>query len=269
MKKTSDIKTKINSLEIEEYLSIWNIIGQTRATSILKNAALQYINDKMEGRKVDFPSVLISGETGSGRATLARAFANAILGTPDFKQAIGRCLGMGTCIYDYFEQSIPETVFCIRGSECLSNYAQNSVVYKLLREQILHVPERTVRKMREVEFPTKPFLIFTTNKGRHLDTELNSLVDWKIELEPYFEKDIVNILFQRCKYCSWTCSSDEVLKTIAHSSKNNPGKSMELLQMSYSISRSDNRNIIQMKDVQKAIELLGENACPVKMNSPP
>ena len=204
-KKSCSIRTSVNSLELEEYLSLWNIIGQTKATEMLKNIALQYAHDNSEGRKVDYPSVLISGDPGSGRSTIARAFSNAILGAPDFKETVGKTLGMGECLYDYFEESGPDTVFYIRGSEEVSNYAQ-TVIYKLLREQILYVPVRSVRKMRQVEFSTKPLIILSINRDSWLNLELQNLIAWKIELEPYSEEEIFRILMQRCKYCGWKYS---------------------------------------------------------------
>lgn len=254
-KTTSNIKTNISSLEIEENLSLWNIVGQEKATKLLKHLSLQFINDKMEGRKVDYHSVLISGPEGSGRSTLARAFANAILGAPHYKETVGNTLGMGECLYDYFEESGPDTVFFIRGSENVSNYSQ-TVIFRLLREQILYVPVRSVRKMREVEFVVKPFLILSKSRDGRLNRELHKLIDWKIELEEYTEEDTYKILLARIKYCLWNVDSNNILNIIAQNCRGRIRKGLDILQMSYSISRGKNRNVINREDVERAVKLL-------------
>lgn len=251
-KKISNIKTSVNSLELEEYLSLWNIIG--KATNLLKYIALQYINDRMEGRKIHAPTIVLRGNPGSGRATLARSFSNAIGG--DFKEAVGKTLGMGECLYNYFEDSGPDTVFYIRGAEELGNYSQ-TIICRLLREQILHVPIRSEQKMKKVYFPAKPLIIFSINFDSWLNCELRNIIDIEIELDKYSEDELFQILKQRCDcYCKWAYKSDELLKIIAQNADGNPGKSMRLLQISYSIMRAGDKNIMKMKDVKKAVELL-------------
>ena len=250
------IRTNVNCPELQDDLSLWKIVGQGNATEILKPIALQYVNDKMEGRKVDPPSVLISGDPGSGRSTIARAFSNAILGIPDFKESVGKTLGLGECLYQYFEESGPDTVFYVKGAEELSNYAQ-TVIYRLLREQILYVPIRLTQRRRKVEFASKPFLLLSINKDSWLNQELQNVIEWKIELNVLSEEELFLILKRRCKYCGWKHSSDEVPRVIAQNADGNPGRAMRILQMAYVNSRAGDKEIMEIGDVKKAMELLG------------
>ena len=48
------------------------------------------------------------------------------------------------------------------------------------------------------------------------------------------------------------------MKIIADNSNGNPKESMRLLQMAYINSRAGNKEIMEMKDVKKAVELLAE-----------
>ena len=49
------------------------------------------------------------------------------------------------------------------------------------------------------------------------------------------------------------------LRIISKNTECNPGKSMKILRLSYLISRKENRDIIKIKDAQKASELVGGN----------
>ena len=47
-----------------------------------------------------------------------------------------------------------------------------------------------------------------------------------------------------------------MLRIISQNADCNPAKSLNLVQLSYSISRSDNRNIIKREDAERAVGLL-------------
>ena len=250
------VKSQVHPIELDEEVSLYSFIGQDRAVSILKAVANQYINDKMAGRNPQLPSIQIRGYPQSGRRTLSLAFANSVLGCPPIKYTIGKTLSYGgDSVYDYIEDSTVDTVFFISGAQELTNCVQ-TVLYKLLREQILYIPMRSGQKMTKVPFPIKPLMIFSICTDSWLIPDLRDVIDLKIEMEKYTEEELFRILKQRCKYCGWKYSSDEVLRIIAQNANCNPGKSMTILKMAYSISRGENRDIIKKGDTEKAVELL-------------
>ena len=219
-KKINDIKTSVNA--DLEHLSLWSIVGQKRTIEILQNTISSYFHDKEIGRKPQFTSVIISGPPGSGRRTIGRALINAY--GADIRECLGRTLGMGgEAFSDYLEPQYDISLF-VRGGECLSRFAQE-IFYKLLTTNKIYIPDGGTRTRRDVVFEQRPLVIITVENLSGLFPELYQAFDIRLALEEYFMSELILILQQRIKYCGWKYSSDEVLKTIAHSSKNNPGKS--------------------------------------------
>ena len=254
----STVRTNTNSLELEESLSLWSIVGQQRIIELLKNVVLSYFHDKEINRNPQFPSVLLAGPAGLGKKTIGKSLANS-LGCTDYRECLARTLSMGGISFaDYFVDPHDNTAFLVRGGEYMSKAAQE-LFYRLLTEQRISIPNRMTGKSDEIIFNKKPLVIFTIQEESWVLPELYSVIDFTLDLESYDEKEILLLIKQRCKWCGWKYSSDDVLKMIAQNADNNPAKSIKLFQISYSISRSQDRNILKIEDAQKAIELLGEN----------
>ena len=132
--ENKDIRTNVNSSELQEDLSLWKIIGQKHNVEILKNTVLSYFADKEIKRDVQLPSIILSGLPGLGRRTIARALINS-LGITDCRECLGRTVGMGgEATIDVrnieedssFETHTPSTVTAVRGTIYIVNVEGNN-----------------------------------------------------------------------------------------------------------------------------------------------
>ena len=253
MKKTSEIRTSVNA-DLDQS-SLWSIVGQERIIEILQNTSSSYFYNKEIGRDAQYRSVLIHGKPGSGRRTIGRALINAY--GADIRECLGRTLGMGgEAFSDYFDPQ-SNIAFFVRGGENLSRFAQETF-YKLLTTNKIYIPDGSTRTRIDVFFETTPLVIFTIENLLGLFPELRQAFDLQLVMAEYSTRELSLILQQRIKYCGWKYESNEVLEMIAQNSQKNPGKSLDVLQFSYDLSRSNNRDVIKKEDAQDAVELLGE-----------
>ena len=68
------IATSVNEYEP----SLWHFIGQLRAQFALMALVDQYYHDRSTGRNPKYPAILLTGNFGTGRRTLARAVHEAM-----------------------------------------------------------------------------------------------------------------------------------------------------------------------------------------------
>ena len=250
------VKTEVHPIELDEDLSLYSFIGQKRAVSILRAFANQYLNDKMEGRNPQLPAIQIRGYPQSGKRTLSLAFANSIFGCPVIEYGIGKTLSFGwDNIQNYIQNGTSSSVFYIDGAEELTNYVQ-TVLYKLLREQILYIPIRDEQKFEKIKFSIKPLIIFSISPDSWLIPELRDVINLEIEMERYTEFELLHILEQRCKYLGWSAKKNILRYIVLKGDASRVGKIIKILEMTYKIARADNRDTLEMKDAERAVELL-------------
>jgi len=247
------ICTDVNQTFGEE-VSLWKYIGQSKAVETLQVALLQYTNDKSEGKTVKPPSLLISGESGLGSETLARAFSNSICN--HFRCLLGEVIWWDAQAFESFVDEPLDTTFYIKSADRLRPLGQE-VVYRILKDDVLLMHNRFGGRTEKIAYPRRLIALAATNKGK-LIPSLNSAIDIKIKLQKYTDEEIYRIVQQRIKFLGWKTESNKILEIIASKSEGNAGKAIkELLQMSYTVMRSEGRDVIKLRHVNKAIELLG------------
>ena len=251
------IRTNVNCPELQDDLSLWKIAGQESIIEILKNTVLSYFADKEIGRDVQLPSIILSGLPGLGRRTIARALINS-LGITDCRECLGRTVGMGgEATIDVFENAADNSSIFVQGGEAASRFVQETF-YKLLTTNKIYIPEKLSCTRTIIEFDKRPLVIFSCKHTSTLFPELMDVFDLHLTLTNYSPDEIVQILSQRKKWLGWKCENDEVLKMIAEKAEGNPGQSMKLFQMAYTISRAKDKDIMDVEDVEKAVGLLGK-----------
>ena len=252
------VRTEVHPIELDGELSLYTFIGQKRGVSILTAVANQYLTDKMEGRNPQLPTIQIQGYPQSGRRSLCLAFANTVFGTPTIEYGIGKTLSFGwDNIHNYIQTGTPSTMFFIAGAEELTNYVQ-TVLCKLLREHILYVPNRFNEKYERIEFPTRPLIVFSICPDSWLMPELRDVINLEIEMERYTEFELIDILKQRCKYLGWSAKTNILRYIVLKGDAYRVGRIIKILELTYQLARSCNRDILEMKDAVKAAELLKE-----------
>ena len=228
--------------------SLWNFIGQSKALSLVKCTLEQYQLDVMVGRHPKLPSFLITGEEGMGKSVLAKSISNAF-GCLDIRIGYGNCLGYGDNVGDYFLSGNNNSCFYIRYAEQLNQFAQNTIM-KLLIEDVLYTYNPLEQTSSQEEFTNK-LIIFSAASTKRVLSQIVSNVDIKISLTPYTEKELSQIIYQRCWLLDWACTTD-TMNYIAFNAKGNAGKAMKMLQMTYIISRNQGRNMLQLQDATQA-----------------
>ena len=152
------VKT-VNSHELAEDLSLWNIVGEERIVGILKNVVLSYFADKEAQRTPELPSIILAGERGLGKRTIGRALANS-LGMTDYRECLGRTLAMGGIgLVEFLGEARENTGLFIIGAEHLSTFSQHTF-HTLLSKGEASIHHRISHHNVEIEFSgNRPLLI--------------------------------------------------------------------------------------------------------------
>jgi len=220
--------------------SLWNFIGQSKVLSLAKCVLDQYHNDVMGGRHPNLPSLLITGKNGMGKSVLAKSIAYAF-GLTDIRIGYGNCLGYGDDVGEYFISGNDNSCFYIRYAEQMNQFAQNTIM-KLLLENVLYINNPLEQTSTQEEFPNR-LIIFSAESTKRIIPQIVNAVDIKLSLTPYTEKELSQIIYQRCWQLDWPCSLD-VMNFIAFHAKSNPGSAMRMLQITYIISRGRGENYL-------------------------
>ena len=86
MKPKSKIASDVG-YTFDEQVSLRNVKGQEDVVAVLTVATEQFLNDRTAGRNPKYVSVILFGDEGSGKRTLARSMHNS-LGQLAFKEAL-------------------------------------------------------------------------------------------------------------------------------------------------------------------------------------
>ena len=249
------MKNKLNKIETDINAnfepSLWNFIGQKKTISILKTVVSQYYNDKTEGRNPDLPSILLLGE--SGRRTIAQAIHNSF-GNIEFREVLGKTLGMGENVSDYFLCGFDDITYFINACDDLSSYSQ-SLIFKLLNEKLLYIFDPYERKTTKASFPKRLIIFSAYDKERVIPALYNS-IDVHCNLTEYSVNELFQIMKQRCSILNWKCESDKILEHIARVSNGNVDRSIRILFMVYRIMRSQDKNVMNTSHLNKALHLM-------------
>ena len=254
MKSKNDIATNVDQ-SFDEHISLWNFKGQSQSVSILKAAAEQHLNDKTDGRNPKYPSILLIGEDGIGRRTLARALHQS-LGQLDFKESIPQTGSLDDDIRRYWRDASDHTTYYINSVDCLTQYIQ-AQIYKILRNHEVRVVNIMERKEEIISVPNRLVILSATNEKRVLPQLLN-VVDIHCYLTKYSSDELFEILQQRCDLAGWQYE-DDVLEVIAVGCQGHPGKAIRLLFMSYRVMRSMNENILCLEHIETAMSFSPAN----------
>jgi len=229
--------------------SLWNFIGQSKSLSLVKCVLEQYQLDVMGGRHPKPPSVLVTGENGMGKSVLSKSIAYAF-GILDIRIGYGNCLGYGDDVGEYFLSGNDNSCYYIKYAEQLNQFAQNTIM-KLLEENILYITNPLDRTTTQEEYPNR-LIILTAASTKGIIPQIVSAVDINLSLTPYTEKELTQIIYQRCWLLDWACS-DEAMNFIAFNAKGNAGRAMRMLQMTYRVARSRGQSDLRLPDATQAL----------------
>ena len=246
-----DENNKIVATSVDEFEpSLWNYIGQYKSKYALISLVDQIHNDRMAGRNPEYPAILITGECGFGRRTLAQALHHAI-GNLEFKEA-ALVLGTSEDHIGFFETSNEYTTLYIPNFRSVSVTVAGTLIH-IIRHKCLY------KTFPGPETEIKPYknrlIILSTDPNPIVHPDVLKFVGIRCDLGGYSLEHIRQIIRQRVGYLGWDISQ-ETIKLIADSAKNNPGKAIQLLQQCYRIARSEDKDKINIIHAKKALVLI-------------
>jgi len=246
-----DENDKAIATSVDEFVpSLWGFIGQVVSRVKLIALVDQINNDRMAGRKADYPVILITGEYGSGRRTLARALHDAV-GNLEFREA-GLVLGTTEDHCAFFKTLIDFTTFYITNFTSVSPIVAGALV-NIVRDRCFSQPSIPGGKEEVISVKNK-LIILSAGANPTIHPEILKHVGIWCELTCYSQDQIYQILRQRVDYLNWR-ASENTLKIIAENAKNNPGKSIKMLQQCYILARSEDKAKIDVTHAKKMLVL--------------
>lgn len=231
--------------------SLWNFIGQYKSKFALISLVDQLVNDRLAGRNVEFPVVLITGATGIGKRTLAKALHNAC-GNLVFKETAS-VLGTTEDHCDFFNTSTDFTTFYITNFTLVSVVVVGALVCAF-RDKYFYQQAMPGSEKKIISVGNK-LIILSADGVTMMNPDVLKHVGVRCYLAPYSLDHIYQILKQRINILNWK-ASETTLKLIAQNSKNNPEQAMKLLQNTYMIARSEDRDKININHAKKALVLI-------------
>ncbi len=243
-------------------LSVWNIQGNRKAAILMQYIVNCHYREKEAGVETAMPMLLLKGCPGSGRRTMAIAFANSILGgNIEFREMVGHTTNYyHDNISTYLQNSNENTVLFIHCAELLPYHDQASL-YMIRNNHMIFTPQHFAPM--ESYDQREPFenrliiLSYLKNSKKALIPSLHTAIDYHITLsDTYSIEEIISILRQKCEFNGLKYASEEIFRTIAHAATGNISEAISLLRLSYNIMRSNDREILNRNYAETALNLV-------------
>jgi Holliday junction resolvasome RuvABC ATP-dependent DNA helicase subunit len=234
---------------VDEYEpSLWHYIGQLRARFALTVLVDQYHHDRSKGRNPRYPVILLTGDFGWGRRTLARAIHEA-MGNLLFREP-GHILGTSEDPIELFEGSSEHTTFYIPNLPQISPTIVGQMVY-ILRDGMCFRYEFPMPKQETVHVGNR-LIILSADRNDPISPDIMRYITLRCDLTGYNNPQIREILQQRVAGLNWTVSS-AALDLITQHARVNPGTAMKILSMCHSIARANDDDVIDLTYAKQAL----------------
>ena len=237
------VATNVNEFEP----SLWNFIGQYKAIFALRVAVDQFFNDRIESRSPRYPLILLTGDPGCGKRTLAYSLSQAFGNLYLHEAAL--VLGLSQDPNDFFDSPSDHTTYYIPNFTQVSPCVAGSLI-NIVRDKVYYI-NIPFQKTRSIQFDNQ-LMILSAVSNTKISQEVLKHVDIYCTLTNYSPEQIYCILKQRTVGLGWQASGT-ALRLIADKSKNNPGVAIKMLQQCYRIMRSEDKNKMLITHAQKAL----------------
>ena len=193
-KQDGNIVSDINSFD--EEASIYKILFQDKATTLLKHIIDKITIDRYEQVNFKLPSILIAGK--EGKQLIAQAFSNSMCS--DFEVIGGEGLGIGGSSGSLLENSDSETIYYINQADKLTRYSI-SQFYKFLTCGTVQFQNHFGGEDLTVTSDNKLF-VFGVSNSQKLSHDLFKAIDYHCYLNDYEERETEILIEQRLRWCS-------------------------------------------------------------------
>jgi Holliday junction resolvasome RuvABC ATP-dependent DNA helicase subunit len=247
-KSNTDDKHQAIATKVSEYEpSLWHFVGLFHVRYGLVSVVDQYFNDQLRGRNPPYPTILLLGNYGSGRRTLARAIHNAF-GNLEFAEP-AHTLGVSEDPSDFFQKTTQNTTIYIPNIQQICPTVLGQIIYVLRDGVCLLSPFSPSTDPIHIG---SRLMIFSGGKQDKIDPDIQRHITHRFELCGYNNQQILQILLQRVKGLCWK-ATNAALNLITQSSDDNPYRAMKILQMCRTVARAEDQDMIDIIHVKRAL----------------
>jgi hypothetical protein len=236
----------INSFNDE--VSIYKVLFQDRTTTLLKKIVEQISNDRFDGNRAKYPSILLIGN--SSKKLLAEALCNTICF--NYEEIQGDLLGQGGQTNTLYENAPRETLFHISLADKLSNYSISSL-FRFLRQGYVLCRNPFTRESEMVHTMGKMF-VFSAKTVENMNADLRKIIDHHCYLSDYNDEQLRVIVSQRLHWCNIEYN-EQVPVVIVEHSQGSISNCINLLKTIYCIIRAGCKSKIEVDDVEMGLKL--------------
>jgi len=234
--------------EFDKTVSLWQLLPCGSGAGLQK---LKYIvHSVLNNPRSEIPSIIIIGEV--GKKTYARAFFRA-LGFETIKETSCLYLLSDSDLYEFFYCSSPYVGCVITDIEMMHITMQKFFIQILKDGEYSHF--NSYRETKEVVPVFCPIVLAAKTIKRVPDTLKNS-IDHVVQLEEFTQLQQELIVLQRLKYCRVGYKDEEVLRHIVRLGEKKLNKIIKLLTMAVTIMKAEDRDVLTVCDVRKAVKYL-------------
>ena len=180
--------TNVNEFEP----SLWHFIGQLKTRYALTALLDQIDNDRMMGRSVKNPVVLIAGANGMGKRTLARALHNAA-GNLVFRET-ALVLGTSEDHCEFFRGAPEFTTFYIPNFTKVSTIVAGALAH-IIRDRYFIQPATPWGKSEVVSVKNK-LIVLSADSNHAISEDFLKYIGIRCNLTGYSKEQIYEILKQ-------------------------------------------------------------------------
>ena len=248
------ISTDIDG-EFLKDISLWKVIGNRRTVEKLKVITNEYHNNKSEGRRHKLSSVLLCGRKGAGKKVLAHCYSNSLC--LNIFEADGATLSNGgECVYRFLQKGDQNSSYIVYNIEKLSGYSSYSINSALSKKFVAY-HDFLESKIKDFKF--NGLLILTCCDIKKVNSQIVKNIDVCCHLYlGYSDGEIERILMQRISYLSWEITNkDKFLDAIVNVADGDASLAIQILGWAHRCARSEGRDKIGIRHLNKAFRLLG------------
>lgn len=235
--------------DVDQYQpSLWHFIGQFRVRFALTAIVDQYYCDRSKGRNPKYPVILLTGDVGWGRRTLARAFHEA-MGNFEFREP-AHILGVSEEPVEFFQGAKEHTTFYIPNLSKICLTVIGQLIY-VIRDGLCYKSEFPNPNSETIPIGNR-LTIVSADRNESINPDIMKHVTVRCDLVGYNNPRIREILQQRVTGLNWP-ASDDALELITQHSNTNPGKAMKILLLSHTVARSNQEDTIDLTHAKQAL----------------
>lgn len=242
--------TDVNQVHIT---SLNHIKGQSQVVDVLRVHLDAYFNTRAMGKPSTFGPILMLGPSGSGKTLTSKAL-HCELANLNLVESNGESL-KATDLYQVLINANEETTIFVDEAQALDKKVQH-ILLTAISEKKIFVPRRGSSGKFAIPLANFTLILASTHEFQ-LQDALRNRMRVICRFNYYSIDDLTYIIKQRTDALGWKYESQDILTEIAKRSKKTPRIALNrILQMSYNVASSNNREVITLEDTLQAFRLI-------------